>query len=169
MSERRYATYPSLAGRTVLVTGGASGIGEAIVRAFAEQGAKVGFVDIQEADGRALAEELTRAGAKVRFVRADLTDIAALKAAVADIDKALGPISVLVNNAANDDRHDWRDETPESFDRRLRTPTASSRNGNVCRTASSRMRWRGWCFSSPPTIRRCARRRILSWMRGGCS
>jgi NAD(P)-dependent dehydrogenase (short-subunit alcohol dehydrogenase family) len=119
MPEHAYATYPSLAGRTVLVTGGASGIGEAIVRAFAGQGAKVGFLDIQEAEGRALAEELSGSGGAVRFVRSDLTDIAALKAAVADISAALGPISALVNNAAKDDRHDWRDETPESFDRRL--------------------------------------------------
>jgi NAD(P)-dependent dehydrogenase (short-subunit alcohol dehydrogenase family) len=119
MSDRAYATYPSLAGKTVLVSGGASGIGEAIVRAFAGQGARVGFLDILEAEGKALAAELAGKGAKVHFEAADITDIAALKRAIASVGKALGPITVLVNNAANDTRHDWQSETPESFEARL--------------------------------------------------
>jgi NAD(P)-dependent dehydrogenase (short-subunit alcohol dehydrogenase family) len=119
MTHPAYATYPSLAGRSVLVTGGASGIGEAIVRAFAAQGAKVGFLDILEDAGAALADELTRDGATVRFLRADLTNVPALRSAVERMTAELGPITVLVNNAANDTRHDWRDETPESFDARL--------------------------------------------------
>jgi NAD(P)-dependent dehydrogenase (short-subunit alcohol dehydrogenase family) len=119
MSDRAYATYPSLAGKTVLVSGGASGIGEAIVRAFAGQGARVGFLDILEAEGKALAAELAGKGAKVHFEAADITDIAALKRAIASVGKALGPITVLVNNAANDTRHDWQGETPESFEARL--------------------------------------------------
>ena len=119
MPDQTFATYPSLAGKTVLVTGGASGIGEAIVRAFAGQGAKVGFIDILQKEGATLAEELTGQGAKVQFESVDITDIAALKAGIAKIAAALGPIRMLVNNAANDMRHDWQRETPESFDARL--------------------------------------------------
>ena len=74
------ATYPDLAGRTVFVSGGASGIGEAIVRAFAAQGSKVGFVDLMAAEGAKLAEELSGEGAAIHFERVDVTDIAALKA-----------------------------------------------------------------------------------------
>jgi NAD(P)-dependent dehydrogenase (short-subunit alcohol dehydrogenase family) len=119
MPELSYASYPSLAGRSVFVSGGASGIGEAIVRAFARQRAKVGFVDIIEMEGKRLAEELKQGGTDVAFERADVTDIAALRTAIAKIADALGPITVLVNNAANDARHDWRGETPESFDARI--------------------------------------------------
>lgn len=119
MPSATYAIYPSLAGRTALVTGGASGIGDAIVRAFAGQGAKVGFIDIQETEGSALAAELSGAGGKLHFAPADITNTKSLQAAIGDVAKALGPISVLVNNAANDTRHDWRGETPESFDQRI--------------------------------------------------
>ena len=115
----RSAVYPSLAERTVLVTGGASGIGEAVVRAFAGQRAKVGFLDIMEEEGTRLADELRGEGADVLFVPCDLTNIAALKASVARIAEAFGTITVLVNNAANDTRHDWRSETPENFDARV--------------------------------------------------
>ncbi len=110
------ASYPDLAGKVVLVTGGASGIGEAIVRRFAAQGARVGFLDIKDDEGRALADEL---GAEVRFVRADLTDIAELRAAVQEVRAALGPIAVLVNNAAHDERHRTEDVTPEYWDDRV--------------------------------------------------
>ena len=119
MTENTFATYPNLAGKTVLVSGGASGIGEAIVRAFAAQRAKVGFVDILREEGAALVAELGGQGAKVHFAPVDITDVAALKGGIAEIAAALGPIGVLVNNAANDMRHDWQGETPESFDARL--------------------------------------------------
>jgi NAD(P)-dependent dehydrogenase (short-subunit alcohol dehydrogenase family) len=119
MTDRVHSIHPSLAGRSVLVTGGASGIGESIVRAFAGQRAKVGFIDILADEGSALAQELTAAGAETLFWAADITDVAALRAAISKIAAALGPITVLVNNAANDMRHDWRTETPESFDARL--------------------------------------------------
>jgi D-xylose 1-dehydrogenase len=119
MPDSLLATYPSLSGRTVLVTGGASGIGEAIVRAFAGQKAKVGFVDIQEKEGSTLAAELSGQGAKIHFERADITDIPALQSAIAKVTSSLGAPVVLVNNAANDTRHDWQSETPESFDKRL--------------------------------------------------
>ncbi len=110
------AVYPDLAGKAVLITGGASGIGEAIVRRFVAQDAKVGFLDIKEAEGRALAEEL---GPKAHFAPADLTDIAALRAAVATVRDAIGPITVLVNNAAHDERHRTEDVTPEYWDGRV--------------------------------------------------
>ncbi len=119
MSESAFATYPSLAGRAVLVTGGASGIGEAIVRAFAAQRAKVGFIDIMDEKGLALAEGLGGAGGGVHFRAADITDIAALQSAIRDLAGEIGAISVLVNNAANDMRHDWRGETSESWDDRI--------------------------------------------------
>jgi NAD(P)-dependent dehydrogenase (short-subunit alcohol dehydrogenase family) len=118
MAERALALYPSLAGRTVFVSGGASGIGEAVVRAFAGQRARVGFVDIMQEAGTKLAEELSGQG-EVVFVCCDLTDIAALNAAVARVAAELGTITILVNNAANDTRHDWRNETPENFDARI--------------------------------------------------
>src|SRR6185503_17702878 len=113
------AVYPSLKGRTVLVTGGGSGIGEAIVRHFAAQGAKVGFIDIMENESLALAKSLARKRQKVRFEMADLTDVAATRKAVAAIRRALGPITILVNNAAHDERHTIEDLTPEYFDDRI--------------------------------------------------
>jgi len=119
MTERAFANYPGLAGASVFVSGGASGIGAAIVRAFAGQGAKVGFNDIVAPKGESLAAELEAGGATVKFVVADVTDIPAYKGAIGEVAKALGPISVLVNNAANDTRHDWQGETSESWDKRM--------------------------------------------------
>ena len=116
-----FARYPSLDGAVVFVTGGASGIGEAMVRAFAAQGSRVGFVDIDEKNGRALGEALTGAGASVRFETCDLRDIEALRAAFAALRGALGPAGVLVNNAARDDRHGWEYVTPDYYDERMAT------------------------------------------------
>ncbi|MDQ0468073.1 SDR family NAD(P)-dependent oxidoreductase [Labrys wisconsinensis] len=113
------AIYPSLKGRTVLITGGGQGIGAATVRRFAEQGAKVGFIDLALEPSRALAEELAAAGLTVHFEHADLTDIAALKAAIGAIRTALGPITLLVNNAAHDQRHKFLEVTPDYFDDRI--------------------------------------------------
>ncbi len=113
-----FATYPSLKGTTVFVTGGAAGIGEYLVRAFAEQGSRVGFVDIDAARGQALADEV---GGAVRFAACDLRDIEALKAAFAALKAEVGPAAVLVNNAARDDRHGWADVTPEYYDERIAT------------------------------------------------
>lgn len=112
------AIYPSLKDRTVLVTGGASGIGEAIVRQFIGQGSRVGFIDIDvEAAKQLLASLPAQAGA--HFEHADLRDIAALRRAVSGIREALGPITILVNNAARDDRHSIKDVTPEFWDERI--------------------------------------------------
>ena len=116
MSE--FAIYPSLKGKTVFVTGGAAGIGERMTRAFAEQGARVGMVDLNGAGGQALIDSLYGDHA---FAQCDLRDIDALRAAFAELADRLGPAQVLVNNAAHDDRHDWRDVTPEYWDERMQT------------------------------------------------
>jgi NAD(P)-dependent dehydrogenase (short-subunit alcohol dehydrogenase family) len=107
------AIYPSLKGRRVAITGGASGIGEGLVEAFAAQGSEVHFLDVLEAESQALAKRLAKAG--VRFHRCDLTDAAAIAACF----EAIGPVDVLVNNAGNDDRHTLDDVTPEYFDDRI--------------------------------------------------
>ena len=113
------ARYPSLAGAPVIISGGASGIGEALVRSFAAQGAKVGFVDVMAERGEQLAAELTSAGHTARFVRCDITDVAAYQAAIATLASVHGDALVLVNNAAHDERHDWADVTPEYWDDRM--------------------------------------------------
>lgn len=113
------AIYPDLEGKGVLVTGGASGIGAAIVEAFAAQRAKVGFIDYDLDAGEKMARKLSGAGATSAFAHADLRDIDALKAAVAAIRAVIGPITVLVNNAARDDRHATEEVTPEYFDERI--------------------------------------------------
>ena len=113
------AIYSDLAGKTVLITGGGSGIGAAIVRRFAEQKAKVAFIDIKAEESRALADELTRAGGQVRFEQADLADIGALRAAIARVREAFGPVQILVNNAAHDERHPTPEVTPEYWDERI--------------------------------------------------
>lgn len=116
-----FGTYPSLKSAVVLVTGGASGIGEEIVRAFAAQGSRTGFVDLDAERGRVLAEELEQQGAEVRFEPCDLRDIDQLKRAFAALEAALGPATVLVNNAARDDRHGWAEVTPAYYDERVAT------------------------------------------------
>lgn len=112
------AIYPSLKGRTVLVTGGGSGIGESIVRHFVAQGSKVGFLDIAKEPSEKLAAELG-AGGEVHFEPCDLKDIAALRQAIANVRAKFGPITILVNNAAHDQRHRIEDVTPEYWDDRM--------------------------------------------------
>ena len=116
-----FATHPSLRGKPVIVSGGASGIGEATVRLFAEQGARTGFVDIDAERGAALAAELTAAGWTAHFARCDLRDVSELNAAFSTLAKAHGPARVLVNNAARDDRHRWQDVEPAYWDERVAT------------------------------------------------
>jgi len=112
--EEGRAVYPSLRGKRVLVTGGGSGIGAGIVEGFARQGADVTFFDVCEDDSRAHAEAV---GA--RFVCNDLTDIAATKRVIADLIQEGGAFDVLVNNAANDDRHSIDEVTEDYWDNRL--------------------------------------------------
>ena len=110
------AIYTDLGERVVIVTGGAGGIGEAITRAFLAQGCRVGFLDIDTTRGERLQNEL---GEKSRFVACDLTDISALKTAIQNVRDAFGPIDVLVNNAAHDERHATLEVTEAYWDGRM--------------------------------------------------
>ncbi len=116
----QFASYPSLRGRSVFITGGGSGIGAALVRRFAAQGAKVGFVDIAEAPSHALVDEIAAAGdPRPLFIACDLREIAALRRAIAEVGAAHGPVTVLINNAAHDERHKLEDVTVEYWDDRM--------------------------------------------------
>jgi len=117
MDQATFATYPSLKGKTVFITGGASGIGFELVRGFAAQGANVGFVDLHESNSQALSDTAINITHEI----CDLTNIEALQAALTKLASRLGPATVLVNNAANDDRHNWQDVTPAYWDERLQT------------------------------------------------
>jgi NAD(P)-dependent dehydrogenase (short-subunit alcohol dehydrogenase family) len=116
----RFALYPSLKDKAVFISGGASGIGAAFVTHFAEQGARVGFVDLLDQEAQALASEIAGKGQpKPLYRHCDVTDTAALKAAIAALAAELGPITVLINSAANDQRHTIEEVTPEYWDNRL--------------------------------------------------
>ncbi|MCH8686199.1 SDR family NAD(P)-dependent oxidoreductase [Pedomonas mirosovicensis] len=113
------AIYPSLRDRRVLITGGGSGIGASLVEAFARQGARVAFIDIAEADSRALVERLSDCAWRPSFHHCNLTDIERLQATLAAIEAEIGSIQILVNNAANDDRHAIADVSPAYWDDRM--------------------------------------------------
>jgi NAD(P)-dependent dehydrogenase (short-subunit alcohol dehydrogenase family) len=120
MDLTNFGKFPSLRDKTVFVTGGGSGIGAAIVESFAHQGARIAFVDIDEAASRTLCESVrAQYGAAPYFTRCDITDIAALQAIIDTVGRDLGDIGVLVNNAANDMRHDWSTVTPDYWDERM--------------------------------------------------
>ncbi len=114
-----HAVYPSLKGRLVVVTGGASGIGAGLTEAFVQQGARVVFLDISEEQGRALDQSLSGEDPAPEFRACDLTDLDRLKATIASIVADHGPVDVLVNNAANDDRHAIGEVTPDYWDDRM--------------------------------------------------
>ncbi|NYD92270.1 SDR family NAD(P)-dependent oxidoreductase [Sphingomonas melonis] len=113
------ARYPSLRGKRVIISGGGSGIGAGLVEAFARQGARVAFVDVAEADSHALVERLGDAEHRPVFRRLDLTDLDALATVFAALQAELGGVDVLVNNAANDDRHTIAEVTPAYWDERM--------------------------------------------------
>lgn len=114
------ALFPSLNGRSVFVTGGGSGIGAAIVTAFAQQGARVAFIDVAREASEALADQLVQAGHERPWWRTcDVRDVAALQTAISEAAGALGDFSVLVNNVASDDRHSLESVTPAYYDERM--------------------------------------------------
>lgn len=115
----RYAQYASLEDRVVLITGGATGIGASMVEHFAAQGSRVAFLDVDEAGAAKLIESIAGAKHAPLFLKCDLTDIAALRGAIHEIESKLGPVNVLVNNAARDDRHKTLEVTPEYWDERM--------------------------------------------------
>ena len=116
------AIYPSLVGKRVIVTGGGSGIGAGLVEGFCRQGACVAFVDLQAGPADELVARLSPDVAHVPVYRQlDLRDIAALKATIGELEQQLGGVDVLVNNAANDDRHTIEEVTPEYWDDRMHT------------------------------------------------
>jgi NAD(P)-dependent dehydrogenase (short-subunit alcohol dehydrogenase family) len=120
MDTGRPSSYAGLAGKTVFITGGGSGIGAAFTRAFAGQGARVGFVDIsQEASRMLIAEIQKETGTAPLFIACDLRDISALHVAIEKICAELGEIRVLINNAGNDDRHSMEQVTPAYWDERI--------------------------------------------------
>jgi NAD(P)-dependent dehydrogenase (short-subunit alcohol dehydrogenase family) len=106
-STNRFALYPSLRDRVIVVTGGASGIGAAMVEQFALQGSRVAFLDLARELAAELVNRLRAVPHAPLFFSCDVTDVARLRGALADIERRLGPVGVLVNNAASDDRHDF--------------------------------------------------------------
>jgi len=120
VESRDSASYPSLRGRTVFITGGGSGIGGCMTEAFARQGALVAFVDIAEAPSQELVRKIEQAGLPRPWYRkTDVTDIPALQGAIRDAAGVLGDFYVLINNVASDDRHSLMDVTPAYYDARI--------------------------------------------------
>ena len=120
MDKLNFPIYPDLKDKTVLITGGGSGIGASFVEAFVRQGSRVAFIDIQEDASQELASKLTSEDFPPVFINCDLTDIVALKKSVKQIEHDFGAVRVLVNNAANDQRHEPEDVTPEYWEERLK-------------------------------------------------
>ncbi|WP_380786120.1 SDR family NAD(P)-dependent oxidoreductase [Sphingomonas sp. R86521] len=119
MTESNRATYPSLRDKRVIVSGGGSGIGAGLVEAFARQGAKVAFVDVAEEASHALIDSLGEVAYLPIFRRLDLTELDALVSVFAELQAELGGVDVLINNAANDDRHTIAEVTPAYWDERM--------------------------------------------------
>jgi NAD(P)-dependent dehydrogenase (short-subunit alcohol dehydrogenase family) len=122
MENSQYATYPSLKERVVLITGGATGIGASVVAHFARQGSRVTFVDVQDEPAQQLVDSLASEGCpKPHYIHCDITDLDALKAAVHQVLATHATIDVLVNNAANDQRHSIEEVTPDFWEHSLAT------------------------------------------------
>ena len=114
------ASYPSLENKVVIITGGASGIGESIVEQFVIQKSKVAFIDIEEKLAKNLIERINKKyNTKPLFIKCDLKNISELKDSIQQVKQDLGPISILINNAANDERHNIDDVTSEYWDDRM--------------------------------------------------
>lgn len=117
---QNYASFPSLKGRSVFISGGASGIGESLVRHFCAQGSSVAFVDIAEDAGHALVKSIGDCGSSAPlFLPCDLRDVQSLQAAIATAGDTNGPVEVLCNNAGNDDRHRTQDVDVSYWDDRM--------------------------------------------------
>jgi NAD(P)-dependent dehydrogenase (short-subunit alcohol dehydrogenase family) len=114
-----FGNYPSLAGQVVFITGGSSGIGADMVVAFARQGAKVGFTGRNAEAAAVVIAQAGAAGSEPLFLKSDATDVQALRAAITQTAARFGDIGVLVNNVANDARHDMAEVTPDDFDARI--------------------------------------------------
>jgi NAD(P)-dependent dehydrogenase (short-subunit alcohol dehydrogenase family) len=114
-----HTVYPSLQDKRVVVTGGGSGIGASIVEALVRQGARVAFIDIAEAEARELERSLSGSRCPPRYYACDLTDIEAVREVFTRIREHLGRFDILVNNAANDDRHRIEETTPAYWDERI--------------------------------------------------
>ncbi|MCX2900975.1 sulfoquinovose 1-dehydrogenase [Pseudomonas mandelii] len=119
MSQHTHTRYPSLTGKVILISGGASGIGAAFVEAFHEQGARVAFLDLDQVGGEALAAALGHE--RVVFLPCNVRDIPALQAAVRAVEAQWGAVDVLINNAARDDRHPMQEVDVEYWDERMQT------------------------------------------------
>lgn len=142
LSQKEFASYPSLVGRSVFVTGGATGIGATIVEAFARQGAKLACLDLDESAGEALADRLQKeTGRAVYFDRVDVTDVAALQSAVQKAVTNNGPLDVLINSVGNDTRHKPESVTVESWRRGMAVNLDAS--FFACQAAHKTMRERG--------------------------
>jgi NAD(P)-dependent dehydrogenase (short-subunit alcohol dehydrogenase family) len=116
--ENSFASYPSLRGKNILITGGASGIGKELVKAFAEQGSNVGFLDLNNEAGEQLCIDI---GKNVFFQKCDLKEVVNLKSSIEKLRTKIGLFDVLVNNAAHDDRHNWQEVTEAYWDERFAT------------------------------------------------
>ena len=113
------ASYPSLQGKRVIVSGGGSGIGAALVEAFAQQSAKVGFVDIQREESDKLSERLAEDGHSTIYRHCDVTRTDEYVATLHDLMQELDGCDVLLNNAASDERHEIAEVTPAEWDQRM--------------------------------------------------
>ena len=120
MTNVRYPTYSDLKGKNILITGGGSGIGAAFVEAFVLQGSRVVFLDIQSEVSQELVQSLSGKGPEPIYVDCDVTDISALKNAIQQVEGEFGAVRVLINNAANDERHNPEEVTPEYWENRLK-------------------------------------------------